>query len=92
MNVSIHPSQDAANAAAAALLIAWLTEPGVRNVMLAGGNTPLELYGIIGARKPDLAHLNVFALDEYVGVPPAEPRNCANLIHRSARSDDCDLR
>ena len=33
MNVSIHPSQDAANAAAAALLIAWLTEPGVRNVM-----------------------------------------------------------
>ena len=84
MNVSIHPSQDAANAAAAALLIAWLTEPGVRNVMLAGGNTPLELYGLIGAREPNLADLNVFALDEYVGVPPAEPRNCANLIRRSA--------
>lgn len=84
MNVSIHPSPGAANASAAALLMQWLATPDVRNVMLAGGNTPLELYGIIGARKPDLAHLNVFALDEYVGVPPAEPRNCANLIHRSA--------
>ena len=30
-----------------------------------------------------LSHLNVFALDEYVGVPLAEPRNCANLLRRS---------
>jgi len=28
--------------------------------------------------------LNVFALDEYVGVPRDEPRNCANLIRRAA--------
>ncbi len=84
MNISIHSSQDAANAAAAALLMQWLTEPGVRNVMLAGGNTPLELYRLIGAQSPRLAHLHVFALDEYAGVPPHEQRSCANLIRRSA--------
>lgn len=84
MNISIHSSQDAANAAAAALLMQWLTEPGVRNVMLAGGNTPLELYRLIGAQSPRLAHHYVFALDEYVGVPPVDPRNCANLIRRAA--------
>jgi glucosamine-6-phosphate deaminase len=30
-----------------------------------------------------LAHLTIFALDEYVGVPLDEPRNCANLLRRS---------
>jgi glucosamine-6-phosphate deaminase len=84
MNFSIHPSTDSANAAAAALLTAWFAESGVRNVMLAGGNTPLELYRRIGTGKPRLSHLRVFTLDEYVGVPPDEPRNCANLIRRTA--------
>ncbi len=84
MNVSIHSSSDVANAAAADLLAEWLTLPGVRNVMLAAGNTPLELYRRIGERKLSLSHLNIFALDEYVGVPLNEPRNCANLIRRTA--------
>ncbi len=84
MKISIHPDAGAANAAAADLLATWLTTPGVRNVMLAAGNTPLELYRLIGEQKLPLAHLNVFALDEYVGVPSDEPRNCANLIRRAA--------
>jgi glucosamine-6-phosphate deaminase len=84
MNVAIYPSADAANAAAAALLEQWLIEPGVRNVMLAAGNTPLELYRRISERGLRLDHLHLFALDEYVGVPLEEPRNCANLIRRSA--------
>ena len=67
MNIAIHPDAGAANAAAADLLATWLTAPDVRNVMLAAGNTPLELYRLIGERKLPLAHLNVFALDEYVG-------------------------
>lgn len=84
MNVSVHPTAAAANAAAADLLARWLTAPSVRNVMLAAGNTPLELYRLIGERQLPLRHLNVFALDEYVGVPLDEPRNCANLIRRTA--------
>ena len=51
--------------------------------MVAAGNTPLELYRLVAQRSLSLAHLNVFALDDYVGVPPDDPRTCANLLRRS---------
>lgn len=78
----IHTGSDPSNAnlAAADLLLRWLTLPDTRTVMVAAGNTPLELYRLVADRRPRLAHLEVFALDEYVGVPPGEPRNCANLL------------
>jgi glucosamine-6-phosphate deaminase len=72
-----------ANTAAADCLAEWLASPATRNVMVAAGNTPLELYRRVGERGLKLSHLNVFALDEYVGVPLDEPRNCANLLRRS---------
>jgi glucosamine-6-phosphate deaminase len=50
--------------------------------MVAGGNSPLDLYQRVASRRLALAHLTVFALDEYVGVPVEEPRNCANLLRR----------
>ena len=84
MEPSIHPTPDLANTAAATLLADWLITPGVHNVMLAAGGTPLDLYRLIADRGLSLAHLNIFALDEYVGVPVDEPRNCANLIRRTA--------
>jgi glucosamine-6-phosphate deaminase len=83
MNLSIHSTPDLANAAAADLLAHWLTEPGIRTLMVAGGNSPLDLYRRVSERRLALAHLNVFVLDEYVGVPREEPRNCANLLRRS---------
>ena len=87
MNVRIHQTDALANAAAANLLCEWLTAPGVRNVMLAAGNSPLALYGLVAERRLPLSHLNVFALDEYVGVPLEEPRNCANLLGRHVADD-----
>jgi len=84
MNVSIHPNPDAANAAAADLLAQWLSTPAIHHVMLAAGNTPLDLYRRISERKLSLSHLHLYALDEYLGVPHNEPRNCANLIRRTA--------
>ncbi len=83
MNISIHSTPGEANLAATNCLVAWLTQPGPRNVMVAGGNTPLELYRLVAERKLKLSHLNIFTLDEYVGVPLAEPRNCANLLRRT---------
>src|SRR5688572_17882333 len=83
MHIAVHPTADSANEAAANLLQGWLTSPGVRNLMVAGGNTPLELYRRIAERRRELSHLSVFALDEYVGVPLDEPRNCANLLRRA---------
>jgi len=82
VKISIHATTGESNIAAADCLATWLMNPGTRNVMVAGGNTPLELYRLIGERKLKLSHLNVFTLDEYVGVPLAEPRNCANLLRR----------
>lgn len=84
MHLSIHHDSDAANAAAAARLSKWLTSPGIRHVMLAGGNSPIQLYGLIANLHLRLDHLQLFVLDEYVGVPDDEPRNCANLIRRTA--------
>ncbi len=83
MNIRIHETQEAAAQAAAAQLGKWLTLPGTRNVMVAGGNSPLDLYARVAALRLSLHHLRVFMLDEYVGVPAAHPRNCANLLHRS---------
>jgi len=83
MNICIYPDAEAANAAATECLAGWLAQRSVRNLMVPGGNTPLELYRRIAERRLDLSRLNVFALDEYLDVPFDEPRNCANLLLRS---------
>src|SRR5262244_1385482 len=83
MNVAVYHDPQEANRAAAARLAEILTRATTQNVMVAAGNTPLELYRLIGERHLNLSRLNVFALDEYVGVPLEEPRNCANLLRRS---------
>jgi glucosamine-6-phosphate deaminase len=82
MNFSMHSTAEVANVAAADSLAGWLTAPTTRTVMVAAGNTPIVLYRRISERGLKLSHLSVFALDEYVGVPPDEPRNCANLLRR----------
>src|SRR5262245_17128936 len=81
MNVCTFPDSDSANDAATELLAEWLSNNTTRSVMVAAGNTPLELYRRIAQRQLDLRHLNVFVLDEYVGVPIEHPRNCSNLLH-----------
>jgi len=73
-------SKSSANTDATERLAAWLVAPDITNIIVAGGNTPLELYQRITERNLNLAHLNVFALDEYVAVPLENPRNCANLL------------
>ena len=82
MKLSIHTTPDGANVAATDCLANWLATPAICRVMVAAGNTPLELYRRVGERGLKLSHLSVFALDEYVGVPLDEPRSCANLMRR----------
>jgi glucosamine-6-phosphate isomerase len=81
MNFFVHRTSEEANRAAADWLSGMLASS--RNAMVAAGNTPLDLYHLIGERRLNLSHLNVFALDEYVGVPLDQPRNCANLLKRT---------
>ena len=83
MKLHVSPTATDATMAAADWLTPRLQSPETWNVMVAGGNTPLALYQEISRSQPQLSHLNVFALDEYVGVPKEKPRNCANLIRRT---------
>ena len=83
MKISIYNSAEEANTGAADVLSRWLLT--AKNFMPAAGNTPLELYRLIAEKHLNLRHLNVFILDEYVGVPKTEPRNCANLLRRSVQ-------
>ena len=83
MILSIYESSDSANEVAAAHLGRKLARPTTRTLMVAAGNTPLDLYGRVGLQRLNLSHLTVFALDEYVGVPLDEPRNCANLLRKA---------
>lgn len=83
MNLSVHPTAAEASEAAAQRLSDWLGSGIVRRLMVAAGNSPLELYRRIAERRLPLENLTVFVLDEYVGVPREEPRNCANLLRRT---------
>jgi glucosamine-6-phosphate deaminase len=86
MEVRIRPTPEDSSAAAADRLAAWLPDPAVGSVMVAGGASPLDLYRRVAERQLNLARLTIFALDEYVGVPPDEPRTCGNLL-RTAVAD-----
>lgn len=83
MKVRVFDDPQAATRSAADSVAEVLMQAGVRNVMLAGGNTPLALYAELARRALPLEAITFFALDEYVGVPLEDPRTCANLIRRT---------
>jgi glucosamine-6-phosphate deaminase len=83
IRLSVHRELAGAIQAAADWLCARLVLPQTRNLMVPGGNTPLPLFAEVARRRLDLGHLRVFALDEYIGVPPEDPRTCANLLRRT---------
>jgi glucosamine-6-phosphate deaminase len=83
LSIFVYPDAGAASRAAGERLAAWLTAPGVRSLVAAAGNSPLELYRYVAERRVQLPDLHVFALDEYVGVPPHDSRTCANLLRRT---------
>lgn len=83
MRYDIFPEAKQATLAAADYLVSELGR--ARSVMVAGGNTPLELYAEIERRRVFLPEIHLFILDEYVGVPPEDPRTCSNLLGRTVQ-------
>lgn len=83
MDIQIYPDATSATTAATDWLCQAFQTHRALNIMLAGGNTPLSLYAEVAERELDLQHVHAFALDEYVGVPLEEPRNCANLLKQA---------
>lgn len=82
MHVEIRRDPGEAIRDAADLLIGWIRDENVRRLMVAGGNTPLPLYEEIAQRGISAPDLHIDVLDEYVGVPSADPRTCTNLLRR----------
>lgn len=80
MHVTVYPTAEAASRAAADTLVGWLA--AARTLVVAGGNSPRELYRLVVDRRPAVDHLTVFTLDEYLGVPVEHPGTCANLLRR----------
>jgi glucosamine-6-phosphate deaminase len=83
LRVEIRDEAKAAVRDAAELLDSWIRGGLVKRLMVAGGNTPLPLYEEIARRGVSSQDLEVFVLDEYVGVPDADPRTCTNLLRRT---------
>jgi len=80
MRVTVYPSAERASRAAGEVLADWLV--GVRTLVVAGGNSPRELYRFVATSRPAVDRLTVFTLDEYLGVPVEHPGTCANLLRR----------
>jgi glucosamine-6-phosphate deaminase len=83
VHVEIRGSAQAATHDAAALLARWIEEAPAQRLMVAGGRTPLALYEAIAQRGLPTGRLHIEVLDEYVGVPPSDPRTCTHLLERS---------
>lgn len=79
MRVTVYSSPKYASYAAASKLAGWLKDS--RTLVVAGGNSPRELYRLV-VGLPVSQSLHVFTLDEYLGVPTDDPRTCANLLRR----------
>jgi glucosamine-6-phosphate deaminase len=81
----------AADAGAVAITAANVVSDVVRSASnpvlgLATGSSPLGLYAELAARVADgvdASEVTAFALDEYVGLDPADPRSYAHVIRTS---------
>ncbi|MEB3197527.1 MAG: glucosamine-6-phosphate deaminase [Candidatus Sericytochromatia bacterium] len=82
MPISFHvlPDEDAVSEALARHLADFLRLRPRAVLALPSGNTPIKTYAHL-ARAPEcLAEATVFALDEYVGIPAADPRSFAHFF------------
>jgi len=76
--------EDFDTAGAAAIAETVVADPKAA-VVVATGRTPMGTYGRLARALPAGAGsaLRVFQLDEYVGVPPSDPRSLAGWTRRS---------
>lgn len=88
MEIVICPSESAVGEVAAAK-IAQVAQavPGAPVLGVATGSSPLGVYRalaeLVAAGRLQLGEAHVFALDEYVGLPPGHPESYAEVIRRT---------
>jgi glucosamine-6-phosphate deaminase len=83
MQVVILPGADEIGQYAADIILAGVTGGSISVLGVATGSSPLPVYRALESRwVPQLAELEVFALDEYVGLPPEHPESYHAVIDR----------
>lgn len=73
----------AAAASAAVDIVERLLEAGaLRNLGVATGSSPSPMYREMARRALDLSGVTLFALDEYLGLPPGHPESYRAVVER----------
>ncbi|MHA7209102.1 glucosamine-6-phosphate deaminase [Arthrobacter sp. MDT1-65] len=67
----------------AGLILDGVVRGRIRTLGVATGSSPLAIYRALADQWiPALAHLDAFALDEYVGLPAEDPQSYHSVIRR----------
>jgi len=83
MQVVILRSAEEIGEYAADVILKGVTSGAISVLGVATGSSPLPVYRALESRwVPELAGLEVFALDEYVGLPPSHPQSYHAVIDR----------
>jgi glucosamine-6-phosphate deaminase len=84
--VEVYPDEDslgqAAADAAAQVLRAAVSQRGQANVIVATGNSQLSFYAALRERRDiDWPKVNMFHMDEYIGMPADHPASFRRYLH-----------
>ena len=80
MEILVLESPEEAGAAAAAVVRECVQDRPDAVLGFATGSSPLPLYDALAESGEDFSGVTGFALDEYVGLPPGDPRSYAAVI------------
>jgi len=81
--ILISPTPRAGAISAAAMLSTWLDAGELAVLGVATGSSPSSLYEeLVRGGHPFLSELTVFALDEYLGLPPGHSESYRSVINR----------
>jgi len=87
ISVEIGADGEAVAQRAAEWVMAALRERPAATIALAAGRTPARLYALlvaaVSARQLDLSQVQVFNLDEWVGLPADDPASCRSCLCRT---------
>ena len=87
LHVSIYPTNKemglAAAEEAANVIRKAIQDRGHANIIIATGNSQLSFLEALSTREDvDWSHINVFHMDEYVGIPADHPASFPLFLHR----------
>lgn len=77
-----HATSEAAASAAVDIIEEQLAAGALKNLGVATGSSPSPVYREMARRGLDLSGVILFALDEYIGLPPGHPESYRAVVER----------